>query len=95
MEKGNGRRSVESKLAVYLRFSGDGGNSDINLHGENFERVNTFKYLGSTLAENGDLDAEMTHMIQSGCITTVIKQHMAPNSLASINCCLTLTVWTA
>ncbi len=30
------------------------------------ERVNTFKYLGATLAENGDLDAEMTHRIQSG-----------------------------
>ena len=30
------------------------------------ERVNTFKYLGTTLAENGDLDAEMTHRIQSG-----------------------------
>ena len=24
-------------------------------------RVNTFKYLGATLAENGDVDAEMTH----------------------------------
>ncbi len=30
------------------------------------ERVNTFKYLGATLAEDGDLDAEMTHRIQSG-----------------------------
>ena len=42
------------------------GNSDINIQGENLERVNTFKYLGATLAENGDLDAEMTHRIQSG-----------------------------
>ena len=31
-----------------------------------WERVNTFKYLGATLADNGDLDAEMTHRIQSG-----------------------------
>ena len=31
------------------------------------ERENTFKYLGATLAENGDLDAEMTHRIQTGC----------------------------
>ena len=36
------------------------------IQGENLERVNTFKYLGATLAENGDLDAEMTHRIQSG-----------------------------
>ena len=28
--------------------------------------MNTFKYLGATLAGHGDLDAEMTHRIQSG-----------------------------
>ena len=28
--------------------------------------MNTSKYLGATLAENGDLDAEMTHRIQPG-----------------------------
>ena len=38
----------------------------INLHGDNLERVTTFKYLGSTLAENGDLDAKMTNTMQSG-----------------------------
>ena len=60
---------INRKKTVYLRFNVDGnldGNSDINLHGQNLERVNTFKYLGATLAENGDLDAEMTHRIQSG-----------------------------
>ena len=30
------------------------------------ERMNTFKYIGATLVENGDLDTEMTHRIQSG-----------------------------
>ena len=58
------------KKTVYLRFNVDrdldDGNSDVNIQGENLERVNTFKYLGATLAENGDLDAEMTHRIQSG-----------------------------
>ena len=42
------------------------GNSDINLQGHNLERVNTFKCLGATLAENGDLDANMTHRIHLG-----------------------------
>ena len=42
------------------------GNSDINLQGENLERVTTFKYLGATLTDNGELDAKMTHIIQSG-----------------------------
>ena len=58
------------KKTVYLRFNVDrdldDGNSDVNIQGENLERLNTFKYLGATLAENGDLDAEMTHRIQSG-----------------------------
>ena len=60
---------INRKKTVYLRFNVDGnldGNSDINLQEEDLERVNTFKYLGATLAENGDLDAEMTHRIQSG-----------------------------
>ena len=30
------------------------------------ERVNTFRYVGSKLAESGDVDAEMTHGRQSG-----------------------------
>ena len=60
---------INRKKTVYLRFNVDGnldGNSDINIRGKNLERVNTFKYLGATLTENGDLDAEMTHRIQSG-----------------------------
>ena len=60
---------INRKKTVYLRFNVDGnldGKSDINLQGQNLERVDIFKYLGATLAENGDLDAEMTHRIQSG-----------------------------
>ena len=60
---------INRKKTVYLRFNVVGnldGNSEINLQGHNLERVNTFKYLGATLAENGDMDAEMAHRIQSG-----------------------------
>ena len=60
---------INRKKTVYLRFTVDRNfdeNSHINIQGENLERLNTFKYLGATLAENGDLDAEMTHRIQSG-----------------------------
>ena len=71
MDKSYGRqRTVNRKKTVYLRFNVDrdldDGNSDVNIQGENLERVNIFKYLGATLAENGDLDAKMTHRIQSG-----------------------------
>ena len=39
--------------------------ADIHLQGEAVERVKTFTYLGSTLAEDGELDAEVTHRVQS------------------------------
>ena len=60
---------INRRKTVYLRFNGDGnldGNSDINPQGEDLERVNTLKYLGATLVENRDLDAEMMHRIQYG-----------------------------
>ena len=58
---------INRKKTVYMRFNVNlDGNSDINIQGENLERVNTFKYLGATFARNGHLDAEMTHRIQSG-----------------------------
>ena len=42
---------ININKTVYLRFIADGnlkGNSDISIQGENLERVNTFKYLGTT-----------------------------------------------
>ena len=56
---------INRRIFFYLRFNGDGnldGNSDVKLLGQDLERVNTFKYLGATLVENGDLDAQMTHI---------------------------------
>ena len=50
-------QKINKKKTVYLWFNVDGnldGSSDINLQGQNLERVNTFKYLGATLAENGE-----------------------------------------
>ena len=39
----------------------------IRLEGEEVKRVKTFKYLGSTLAEDGELDAiELNHRVRSG-----------------------------
>ena len=40
--------------------------AEIQLQGEIVNRVKTFTYLGSTLAEDGELDAEVTHRVQSG-----------------------------
>ena len=60
--------NISGKKNVYKRFNVHRNldeNSDINLHGDIFERLTAFKYLVSTLAENGTLDADMTHVIQS------------------------------
>ena len=40
--------------------------AEIQLQGETVKRVKTFIYLGSTLAEDGELDAEVTHRVKSG-----------------------------
>ena len=37
-----------------------------HLQGETVKRVKTFTYLGSTLAEDGELDAEVTHRVLGG-----------------------------
>ena len=37
--------------------------AEIQLQGETLKRVKTFTYLGSTLAEDGELDAEVTHRV--------------------------------
>ena len=39
---------------------------EIQLQGETVKIVKSFTYLGSTLAEDGELDAEVTHRVQSG-----------------------------
>ena len=38
--------------------------AEIQLQGETVKRVKTFTYLGSTLAEDGELDAEVTHRVE-------------------------------
>ena len=62
--EGGGVKISRTKT-VCMRFNGDGnsdGNLDINLQVEILERVITFQYISTTLAENGDTDAKMTHI---------------------------------
>ena len=62
------REDVETKLRQGLNISRKKTvykKCNVHLHGDIFERVTAFKYLVSTLAENGALDADMTHVIQS------------------------------
>ncbi len=68
----NWRRALEDrglkisrKKTEYLRFL-EGRDEEVRLQGEIIKRVDKFKYLGSTVAEDGSLDAEIAHRIQCG-----------------------------
>ena len=67
---GEWRRAMEERGLKISRRKTEyvGGNeyqdAEINLQGETVKRVNTFTYMGSTLAEDGELDAEVTHRVQ-------------------------------
>lgn len=56
---------ISRKKTEYLRFSED-QNSEISLEGERLKRVEKFKYLGSVVTEDGELDVEINHRIQAG-----------------------------
>ena len=67
------RATVERELKISRRKTGyleGGGNehqdAEIQLQGETVKRVKTCTYLGSTLVDDGELDAEVTHRVQSG-----------------------------
>ena len=56
---------VSRSKTEYLSFN-DESVGDVTLQGNNMKRVGSFKYLGSIVAENGDLDVEIAHRIQAG-----------------------------
>ena len=41
--------------------------TEVNLQGDIVIRVNTFTYMGSTLAEDGELNGEATRRVQGEC----------------------------
>ena len=59
------RLKISRKNTEYLECNAH-QDAEIQLQGETVNRVNTFTYLGPTLAEDGELDAEVTHRVQSG-----------------------------
>ena len=66
------RRAIEerglqiSRRKTYYLGCNEHQNAEIHLQGETVKRVKTFTYMESTLGEDGELDAEVTHRVQSG-----------------------------
>ena len=56
---------ISRKKTEYMRFC-DERDLQVRLQGEILKRVDKFKYLGSMISEDGELDAEISHRIQSG-----------------------------
>ena len=56
---------ISRKKTEYLGCN-EHQDTEIHLQGEAVNSLKTFTYLGSTLAEDGELDAEVTHRVQSG-----------------------------
>ncbi|XP_067123187.1 uncharacterized protein [Centruroides vittatus] len=65
--EGRGLRVSRSKTVYMCSGKVDGARErDLELRGDVFRKVNTFKYLGSTVAEDGGVDKEVTGRIQAG-----------------------------
>ena len=57
--------TISRKKTEYLGCN-EHQDAEIQFQGEPLKRVKTFTHLGSTLAEDGELDAEVTHRVQRG-----------------------------
>ena len=57
---------ISRKKTEYLRLKDDDEDGEVRLQGEVLKRVEKFKYLGSTVAEDCELEAEINHRIQVG-----------------------------
>ena len=56
---------ISRKKTVYLPFYAQ-GDYEVDIEATKVEKVETFKYLGSIIMENGDLKEEVTHRVQVG-----------------------------
>ena len=56
---------INRKKTEYLKLNDD-QDSKITLQGQTLNTVPNFRYLGSTVSEDGGLEAEMTHRVQAG-----------------------------
>ena len=45
----------------------DGARLNVMLNGEALEEVDQFKYLGSVIAANGGMEADVRHRVNEGC----------------------------
>ncbi|XP_068227988.1 uncharacterized protein [Palaemon carinicauda] len=63
-ERENRGLKISRKKTEYLRLT-NSKNGEVSLQGKRLKGVENFRYLGSTVAEDGDLGTEINHIIQA------------------------------
>jgi hypothetical protein len=67
-------------------FSATTQEGDVRLNGHVIPKKDTFRYLGSTLQKDGDIDEDLSHKIKAGCLkwrqaSSVLCDPMVPLKL--------------
>ena len=63
----------------------DGARLNVMLNGEVLEEVDQFKYLGSVIAANGGVEADVHHRVNEGCKVLGALKGVMKNSRLGIN----------
>ena len=61
------RVNVGKSKVMRCTRSEDGARLNVMLNGEALEKVDQFKYLGSVIAANGGVEADVRHRVNEGC----------------------------
>ena len=61
------RVNVGKSKVMKCTRNGDGARLNVMLNGEVLEEVDQFKYLGSVIAANGGVEADVRHRVNEGC----------------------------
>ena len=66
---------ISRKKTKYLAYNEHQDAEELHLRGETVKRVKTFTYPGSTLAEDGELDAEVTRRLHKSGVSVVRQEN--------------------
>jgi hypothetical protein len=75
----------KTKYMIMIRHLNSGQNQNIRIANESFENVTTFKYLGTTLTNQNDIDDEIKSRLNSGNACYYSVQNLLSSRLRSRN----------
>jgi hypothetical protein len=75
----------KTKYMIMSRYPNSGQNQNIRIANESFEKVATFKYLGTTLTNKNDIHDEIRSRLNSGNACYYSVQNLLSSRLMSKN----------